>query len=223
MSSTVTVAASAGTTDPQRPRVAVLDYHAGNVRSAKRAFDAAGAEATITDDPEQAAQADALVVPGVGNFGSCLARLHESGLEPLLRDWIAQSRPLFGICVGMQLLYERSEEGDEPGLGLLPGRVVRFPDTAVVPHLGWDVVRPGDDAHADDPLLIDVAGERVYFVHSYYAVPDDQSHVVGRTRYGGVEFPCLVREGSVVGTQFHPEKSGEIGRRLLANWVDALR
>ena len=206
-----------------RPGIAVLDYHAGNVRSAKRAFDAAGADATITDDPTAAANADALVVPGVGNFGSCLDRLHASGLEPLLRRWIADARPVFGICVGMQLLYERSEEGDQPGLGLLPGEVVRFPDTAVVPHLGWDVVVPGDAAHADDPLLTDVTGERVYFVHSYYAVPTAQDHVVGRTRYGGTEFPCLVREGSVVGTQFHPEKSGEVGRRLLANWVAALR
>lgn len=210
-----------------RRAVAVLDYHAGNVRSAKRAFDAAGADAVVTDDPAVAERADALVVPGVGHFSSCLGRLRASGLEPLLRRWIAEARPLFGICVGMQLLYEGSEEGagdgsSEPGLGLLPGRVVRFPETAVVPHLGWDTVFPGDDSHADDPLLADVAGERVYFVHSYYAVPDAPDHVVGRTRYGGVDVPSIVREGSVVGTQFHPEKSGEVGRRVLANWVGAL-
>jgi imidazole glycerol-phosphate synthase subunit HisH len=202
----------------RRPRIAVLDYDAGNVRSAKRAFDEAGGDTFITDDPTLASEADALVVPGVGHFASCLARLHSSGLEPLLRRWIADARPVFGICVGMQLLYEGSDEGDEPGLGLLPGRVVRFPTDAVVPHLGWDVVVPGELA-ADDPLLTDVAGERVYFVHSYYAVPTAQDHVVGRTRYGGTDFPCLVREGSVVGTQFHPEKSGEVGRRLLRNWV----
>ncbi len=205
----------------RRPRLAVLDYDAGNVRSAKRAFDEAGADTFITDDPTLAGGADALVVPGVGHFASCLARLRSSGLEPLLRRWIADERPVFGICVGMQLLYEGSDEGDEPGLGLLPGRVVRFPAGAVVPHLGWDVVVPGELA-TDDPLLTDVAGERVYFVHSYYAVPTAHDHVVGRTWYGGTAFPCLVREGSVVGTQFHPEKSGEVGRRLLRNWVAAL-
>jgi imidazole glycerol-phosphate synthase subunit HisH len=203
------------------PRVAVLDYDAGNVRSAKRAFDAAGADATITGEPDAAARSDALVVPGVGHFQSCLTRLRSSGLEPLLRDWIARAHPVFGICVGMQLLYGRSDEATEPGLGLLPGHVERFPATAVVPHLGWDVLTPAGD-HADDPLLTGVAGERVYFTHSYYAVPTDDAHVVARCSYGGVDVPALVREGSVVGTQFHPEKSGEIGRRLLANWVAAL-
>jgi len=203
-------------------RVAVVDYDAGNVRSAKRGFDAAGGDAFITRDPDQAADADVLVVPGVGHFSSCLAQLRRSGFERLLRDWIAASRPLFGICVGMQLLYERSEEGDEPGLALLPGHVERFPAGARVPHLGWDLVHAADHA-SDDPLLEGVAGERLYFVHSYYAVPRDEEHVVGRCAYGGVDFPCLVREGSVVGTQFHPEKSGPVGHRLLANWLAALR
>jgi imidazole glycerol phosphate synthase glutamine amidotransferase subunit len=135
--------------------------------------------------------------------------------------FIDDARPVFGICVGMQLLYARSEEGDEPGLDLLPGHVERFPTGAVVPHMGWDVVHPAEAA-ADDPLLTGVAGERLYFVHSYYAVPTDAAHVVGRCAYGGVDFPCLVREGSVVGTQFHPEKSGAVGARLLANWIAQL-
>ncbi len=199
----------------------MLDYDAGNVRSAKRGFDAAGADAFVTRDPDEASGADALVVPGVGHFSSCAAALRASGLTALLERWIAQQRPLFGICVGMQLLYDRSEEGREPGLGLLPGHVERFPATAVVPHLGWDLVHP-DVGSEDDPLLAGVAGERCYFVHGYYAVPVDRDHVVARTIYGGVDFPCLVREGSVVGTQFHPEKSGEVGRRLLANWVATL-
>jgi imidazole glycerol-phosphate synthase subunit HisH len=205
----------------RRPRIAVLDYDAGNVRSAKRGFDAAGGDAFVTRDPQEAATADALVVPGVGHFASCAAALRDSGLTALLERWIAEQRPLFGICVGMQLLYERSEEGDEPGLGLLPGHVERFPDTAVVPHLGWDIVHAAEGADGD-PLLVGVAGERCYFVHGYYAVPVDRGHVVARTAYGGVDFPCLIREGSVVGTQFHPEKSGEVGRRLLENWVATL-
>jgi imidazole glycerol-phosphate synthase subunit HisH len=154
----------------------------------------------------------------VGHFSACLRQLHESGIEGVVREFVEAERPVFGICVGMQLLYERSDEGDAAGLGLLPGHVERFPPAAVVPHMGWDVVHavPGSE---DDPLLAGVAGRRCYFVHSYYAVPRDQAHVVGRTAYGGVDFPCLVREGSVVGTQFHPEKSGEVGRRLLANWL----
>lgn len=204
-----------------QPTAAILDYEAGNVRSAKRGFDAAGADALVTGDPDVAARADVLVVPGVGHFSSCLASLRRSGLEGVVGRFIADERPVFGICVGMQLLYDRSEEGDEPGLGLLPGVVERFPAGAVVPHMGWDLVRPAAGA-GDDPLLDGVAGERLYFVHAYYAVPSDPTHVVGRCAYGGVDFPCIVREGSVVGTQFHPEKSGAVGARLLANWLGSL-
>jgi imidazole glycerol-phosphate synthase subunit HisH len=202
----------------RRPRIAVLDYDAGNVRSAKHGFEAAGAEAFVTADPAAARRADALVIPGVGHFGACVASLRRSGLEELVREWIDAERPVFGICVGMQLLYDRSDEGDGRGLGLLAGHVERFPVGAVVPHMGWDVVHAGE-GHEGDPLLAGVAGERLYFVHSYYAVPAAQEPVVGRTAYGGVDFPCLVRQGSVVGTQFHPEKSGVVGRRLLTNWL----
>ncbi|MCC5948304.1 MAG: imidazole glycerol phosphate synthase subunit HisH [Nitriliruptoraceae bacterium] len=207
--------------DGTGPRVAILDYDAGNVHSAMRGFAAAGARPFITRSPREAATADVLVIPGVGHFATCLAALRASGLVDVVASFITDQRPVFGICVGMQLLYERSAEGEEPGLGLLPGAVARFPDDAVVPHMGWDVVHAADAAD-DDPLLAGVAGERLYFVHSYYAVPTDPRHVVGRTRYGGVDFPCLVREGSVVGAQFHPEKSGPVGARLLTNWLASL-
>ena len=204
-----------------RPRVAVIDYGAGNVRSAKRGFDAAGGDAVVTDEVTVAERADALVVPGVGHFSTCLQRLRASGIERVVRSFVEQERPVFGICVGMQLLYEHSEEGDGEGLALLPGHVERFPVGAVVPHMGWDVVHAAE-GREHDPLLEGIAGQRCYFVHSYYAVPRDRAHVVGRTAYGGVDFPCLVRQGSVVGTQFHPETSGEVGRRLLANWLGSL-
>lgn len=205
-----------------RPRVAVLDYDAGNVRSAAAGFHAAGADAFVTGAVDEARSADALVVPGVGHIRSCLAHLRRSGLHDLLEEWIRAQHPLFGICVGMQLLYEHSDEGDTAALGLLPGRVERFPAGVVVPHMGWDLVTPAAGS-TDDPLLAGVAGERCYFVHGYYAVPTDASHVVATCDYGGAAgFPCLVREGSVVGTQFHPEKSGAVGRRLLANWLDTL-
>lgn len=205
-----------------RPRVAVLDYDAGNVRSAAAGFRAAGADTFVTGTVAEAGTADALVVPGVGHIRSCLSHLRQSGLHDLLGTWIEDQRPLFGICVGMQLLYEHSDEGDTAALGLLPGRVERFPSGVVVPHMGWDLVTAAPGSR-DDPLLEGVAGERCYFVHGYYAVPTDSSHVVATCDYGGAAgFPCLVREGSVVGTQFHPEKSGSVGHRLLANWLGTL-
>jgi len=205
-----------------RPSVAVLDYGAGNVRSATRGFDAAGGDAFVTADADTAAAADVVVVPGVGHIASCLATLRASGLVAVLEDRIRRDRPVFGICVGMQLLYEHSEEGDTPGLGLLPGVVRRFAPGVTVPHMGWDVVT-AVRGHPDEAVLAGVAGERCYFVHSYFAVPDDAAHVVATCDHGAAEgFPCVVREGSVTGTQFHPEKSGEVGRRLLANWLSTV-
>jgi glutamine amidotransferase len=204
-----------------RRRVAVLDYEAGNVRSAQRGIERAGADAFITASARDARAGDALVVPGVGHFATCLGNLRAVGLEDLLREWIAADRPVLGICVGMQLLYEGSDEGDVEGLAILPGRVLRLPADAVVPHMGWDVVTPAP-GREDDPLLAGVAGERAYFVHSYYAQPSDPAHVLATCAYGGVDFPCFARVGNVVGTQFHPEKSGDVGARIMANWVASL-
>jgi imidazole glycerol-phosphate synthase subunit HisH len=207
-----------------RPRAAILDYDAGNVRSAKRGFDAAGAESSITSDPAAAIAADVLVIPGVGHFGTCSRRLRERGLEDVVRTFVAAQRPVFGICVGMQLLYEGSEESVEPGLGLLPGRVERFPADAVVPHMGWDVVdaSAGPSGTVQEGVLAGVDGRYCYFAHSYFAVPTDETHVLARCDYGGVSFPCVVQEGSVIGTQFHPEKSGAVGARFLAGWLGSL-
>lgn len=202
-----------------RPRAAVLDYDAGNVRSAKRGLDAAGADAVVTSDPDAARAADVLVIPGVGHFGTCSRRLRERGLETVVREFIAEQRPVLGICVGMQLLYAGSEESDEPGLGLLPGRVRRLPVDAVVPHMGWDTVHA---TTAGAGLVSGVDGHRCYFAHSYYAVPDDPAHVLATCDYAGTAFPCIVREGSVTGTQFHPEKSGAVGGRFLAGWLGGL-
>lgn len=201
----------------EAPLVAVLDYEAGNLRSAQRGLERAGARVVVTSEAAVADQADALCVPGVGHFATCLHNLRAAGLSELVSAWVTEGRDVLGICVGMQLLYEHSEEGDCPGLGVLPGRVVRLPDRVRVPHTGWDVIEVAP-RHSDDPLLGDVAGERAYFVHSYYAQPSDPAHVVATCSYPD-PFPCVVRSGSVVGTQFHPEKSAEVGARLLANWV----
>jgi imidazole glycerol-phosphate synthase subunit HisH len=198
-----------------QPRLAVLDYDAGNLRSAEKALLRAGADVFVSDDADKAATADALVVPGVGHFGQCVGRFRDAGFATLVDRWQAEERPLLGICVGMQILFDRSEEApDVPGLGLLPGRVVRLPDEVQVPHMGWNLV----EAVRDDPLLEGVAGQQAYYVHSYYARPASDAEVVARCPYGP-GFPSVVRVGAVVATQFHPEKSGDVGARLLANFV----
>lgn len=195
-------------------RVAVLDYGAGNLRSVQRAVERAGAQAAVIDTPDGADGADALVVPGVGHFGQCVRQLRTQGFEPLLAQWAAAGRPVLGICVGMQILFEASEEADEPGLGLLPGVVRRLPDDVVVPHMGWNVLT----VVTDDPLMADLDGAYAYFVHSY-APEGDGAHVVA-TSFHGVRFGAVVRSGSVVATQFHPEKSADVGRRVLTNFLD---
>ena len=197
----------------------MLDYDAGNLRSAQKALARAGAEALVTADTSQAAAADALVVPGVGHFGQCVRQFTAAGLEPLVRRWVAEDRPLLGVCVGMQILYKDSEEDPgAPGLGVLPGRVRRLPPGQPVPHMGWNTIT----AVRDDAILGGVAGEQVYFVHSFYAEPSDDAHVVATCDYG-LAFPCVVRVGRVIGTQFHPEKSASVGGRLLTNWVNEVR
>ncbi len=201
--------------------VALLDYGAGNLRSASRGLERAGAEVAVTDDAAEADRADALVVPGVGHFGACLDRLQACGLADLVVERAGAGGHVLGICVGLQLLYEHSEEGDRDGLGVLPGQVVRLPDAVRVPHMGWNVIRATEDG-ADDPLLAGIEGERAYFVHSYHAAPTDPSHVVATCRYPD-PIPAVVRVGSTVGTQFHPEKSGDVGARLLANWIATIR
>ena len=198
-------------------RVALLDYGAGNLPSAAKALERAGARVVVTAgaDAVAAAAPDALVVPGVGHFGQCVRAFEDAGYADLVRGWARDGRPLLGICVGLQILYRESDEDpDVPGLGLLPGAVRRLPQGLVVPHMGWDLV----EAAQDDALLDGVAGERCYFVHSYAAQPDDPDHVVATCTYGR-PFPAVVRTGSVVGVQFHPEKSHDVGARLLRNWV----
>jgi len=195
--------------------IALLDYDSGNLHSAAKALERAGATVVVTPNPSEAARADALVVPGVGHFGQCATAFRRAGLEGLVREWVAADRPLLGICVGMQLLYATSEEDPGvPGLGVLPGTVRRLPADVVVPHMGWNTV----EAVRADPLLDGVDGERCYFVHSYYAAPADDAHVAATSDYGP-GFPCVVRAGATAGTQFHPEKSGAVGARLLANFV----
>jgi len=200
--------------------IAVIDYEMGNLRSVQKALERVGASVVVTRDPAVIAGAEAAVLPGVGAFGACMHNLGRHGLIEPVRDFIASGRPFLGICLGMQLLFEESEEfGPIAGLGILPGRVVRFaPDPAglrKVPHMGWNAL--AIRRHAPQLEGLD-DGTQVYFVHSYYPVPEDDGVIATTTDYGGA-FASSVRRDNVFACQFHPEKSQTAGLRLLANFA----
>jgi glutamine amidotransferase len=198
--------------------IAVIDYGAGNLRSIRRALEAAGAYVTVSSDSGRVRQADAVVFPGVGAAGAAMDRLHQLGLVDAIGEVVAEERPFLGICLGMQLLFEHQEEGDTRGLGLLKGRVRTLSPAVKVPQIGWNRVRWIQQAAGCQPAEED----DFYFVHSYIVEPDDPGDVVAVSRYGEV-FPGIVRHGHVWGTQFHPEKSGPAGLKLIADWVDGVR
>jgi len=198
--------------------VAIVDYGMGNLRSVQKAFERLGHAAEVTRDAERVATAPGVVLPGVGAFGACMQNLTALGLVAPVRQSIAAGRPFLGICLGMQLLFEESEEfGPVRGLGILPGRVVRFPAAAdrPVPHMGWNQVtvrrRAAALAGVDD-------GAYVYFVHSYYPVPRDPAVIATTTAYG-CEFASSVAWENVFACQFHPEKSQRVGLHILENFV----
>ena len=200
-------------------RVAVLNYGMGNLRSVEKALEKLGAEAVLTPDVEVAATTDAVVLPGVGAFPRAMARIRELGMDAFLRDWAADGRPLLGICLGMQLLFERSSELDgSDGLGLLGGAVSALDAPGLkVPHMGWEPVR----WERSSPLAGDADSETpFYFVHSFVPRPDDDADVVGTAEWGE-RFACAVERGSIWGVQFHPEKSSQAGLGLLARFVEA--
>jgi glutamine amidotransferase len=203
-----------------RSRIVVLDYGAGNVRSVVKAFEHEGADAVLTADPKIAREADRLVLPGQGHFGQCIGRLEGSGLADATREVVARGRPFLGICVGMQLLYEGSEESPEStGLGLLPGVVRRVPTDLHLPHVGWNAVSFTSRGMAD-PLLEGVAGPNpryFYHVHSYAQLDAEADSVLGVCNYGE-SFATIVGSDNVWGIQFHPEKSQEYGLAILRNF-----
>jgi glutamine amidotransferase len=204
--------------------IAVIDIGSGNLRSVEKAIAKVGGSPVVTGDPDVVRRAPRVVMPGQGAFGHFAGAIKERGLEQALHEFIASGRPYLGICLGLQVLYEESEEhGPVAGLGLLPGKVVRFPDPdpagpLKVPHMGWNQVR----VHGDpDPLLAGIPDEAYfYFVHSYYVAPDDRDTVALTCEYG-VEFAAAVRRDNLFACQFHPEKSQKHGLQLLANFVEA--
>jgi glutamine amidotransferase len=201
--------------------VVLVDYGLGNLRSVTRGLERAGAEVTLSADPAEIDTADGIVLPGVGAFSEGME--NAGPFRETLVDAAAEGTPLFGICLGMQMLLTTSEEaetvgqGDVRGLDLIPGTNLRFDEGQKVPHMGWNEL----DVQRDHPLVEGVDGEYAYFVHSYYAAPDDDRAVVATTDYE-INFPAIVANeaGNVFGTQFHPEKSGETGLCILRNFVE---
>ena len=205
------------------PVLALLDYGAGNIRSVEKALRAVGAEVERVPSPAGLAQAHGIVLPGVGAFDDCLNAIQRQELGAAVKTWIAAGKPFLGICVGYQALFERSEEFNScaPGLEVFRGPVVRFQTTAQEPHLkipqiGWNEVQI---TQPDCPLFAGIPdGSHFYFVHSFFPKPADESIIAGRAEYGG-SFAAAVRKDNVWATQFHPEKSQQVGLQLLKNFV----
>jgi glutamine amidotransferase len=204
--------------------IAIVDYRAGNLTSVQRALDALGFASRITADPKEVQNAQRIVFPGVGAAGEAMRNLRELGLDTVIKEQVSQGKPFLGICLGYQVLFEHSDENDVDCLGILRGNVVRFADgmrdegSAIplkIPEMGWNEVC----FRGTHPVWHDIpAGSEFYLVHSYYPVPDQQ--VVGATAEYGIEYACGVASGSLVAFQFHPEKSGRPGLRLLKNFCE---
>jgi glutamine amidotransferase len=201
------------------PLIAVLDYGIGNLRSAQKALQHCGADARLTADPDLVAQADAVVLPGVGAFGACMDALRTAGLESVAHDAVSSGRPFMGICVGMQMLFDGSDEDPHAnGLGIVGGRIRWITDQLPRPQMQWNQLQL-NAAHDDDPMFAGL-GEApwMYFVHSLHGVPDDDTVVAATCDYGGT-VNAAFRHANVFAAQFHPEKSGDSGLALLTNFV----
>lgn len=202
-------------------RATIVDFGGGNLYNVRRACLQASIDATITASPDEALRADAIILPGVGAMGEAMRSLQSNGMDVALRQVAARGTPIFGVCLGMQILMsEGTEFAPHAGLGLVPGKVIGFPRedasgaTLRVPHIGWNAVERNAGAAttwADTPLAATNPGEHFYFVHSFYVMPDDSSIVVARTSYGGIEFPSAIAAGNIFACQFHPERSGPAG------------
>ncbi len=199
--------------------IAIIDYDAGNLKSVQKALSFLGKESLITRDPKEILQAEKVILPGVGAFGDAMENLKRLGLVPVIRETAERQIPFLGICLGLQLLFESSEESPGvEGLGILKGRIVRIPDQEglKIPHIGWNSLKPENDGR----LFAGFAGEPyVYFVHSYYLEAEEEHIVKASTEYS-VHIHASVEQGNVFACQFHPEKSGTVGLRILKNFIN---
>ncbi|MFL2777420.1 MAG: imidazole glycerol phosphate synthase subunit HisH [Dehalococcoidia bacterium] len=198
-----------------KPKIAVIDYQAGNIRSVEKALTQSGADAVVSSVPGVIESCDGVVFPGQGACDSSMLNLRSHSLDHLILRLISNEKPFLGVCLGLQLLLQHSEEGDEDCLGLIEGTVKRFPKGHKIPHMGWNEV----NIRSDHPVLSGVPNNSYfYFVHSYYAEPTDKNIIAGTTTYG-IEFCSAVAFDNVVAVQFHPEKSGDVGLKIYENFV----
>jgi glutamine amidotransferase len=216
------------TENSKKPRIVVLNTRAANVHSVEKALRKVGADPIVTSDPAELATADAAVLPGVGASDAVMTALKNLDMLEPIKEFAASGKPLLCICVGLQVLFESSEEGELPGLGLVDGNVQLIPNGMTdelgsamkVPHMGWNEVQFTDDETERNPMFKGIPqGSHFYFVHSYRCVPDQQAEIAASTNYG-VEICAAVARGNVVGTQFHPEKSGDVGLQIYKNFLD---
>lgn len=217
---------------PTKPKVAIIDYQMSNLFSVQHACEFVGLDSTITDDPEFIRRADAAILPGVGAFGDAVANLKRLGIVDAITDVIHAGKPFMGVCLGLQLLLTTSEEfGTHHGLNLIPGQVKKFlpltPDQKPrkVPHIGWSqIFRPKDKPNRwlDSPLKNVRQGEYMYFVHSYYIVPEHPDDVLTKTMYEGTEYASGIMRNNIVAFQFHPEKSGPEGIKIYRDWAQGI-
>lgn len=201
--------------------IAIIDYDIGNLGSVLKAFKYLDIDAVLTKDVMEIKKADGLVLPGVGAFGEGMQNLRRLGLEKVISEEVDKGKPFFGICLGMQLLFESSEEASgEIGLALIPGEVRKFDSEAVgkIPQIGWNQV----ELTREDPVFAGLNGENYYFVHSYYVAPDSDEFVLGKTVYGDTEFTSVVRRNNIWGMQCHPEKSSKVGLQTLENFGEVV-
>jgi glutamine amidotransferase len=197
-------------------KLVVIDYQSGNLRSVAKALEVAGVTPLVTGESDQLADADAVILPGVGSGPAAMQALRERHLVQPLRDYVASGRPFLGVCLGLQLLLDRTEEGDAACLGIVPGQVRKLPPGLKVPHMGWNTVA----FRGEHPVFAGIPQDsHFYFVHSYYADPADPSAVAGVTEYG-IPFCSVYARDNLVATQFHPEKSGTLGLLVYRNFVD---
>lgn len=211
------------------PEVTIIDYGVGNLLSVQRGLEHCGAKVTVTADPEQVFAAKRVVLPGVGAFGNAMQALERLNLVAVIGELAQRQTPLLGICLGMQLLLSESEEfGKTVGLGLIPGRVIPVPAKTItgevqkIPHIGWCALQPSGGASAgwDGTLLQDNRpGESAYFVHSFMAVPVNPAHRISESMYGGHLVPSVIGRNQITGCQFHPEKSGDVGLKILRRFI----
>lgn len=206
------------------PKITVIDYGVGNLLSVQRGLEYCGAEVTLTSNPEKILAANRVVLPGVGAFGNAMQALQQLGLVTVIREIAQRQTPLLGICLGMQLLLEESEEfGITAGLGLIPGRVIPVPAKSIsgevqkIPHIGWSALQLSRESTGWHGTLLEDnrSGESVYFVHSFMAVTTDSAHCIAECIYGGHSISATIAKDKITGCQFHPEKSGEVGLKIL--------